>query len=51
MALNLVLKPLIDELFLSYFSQLALRERDHLLGQIFIPSTKTVVGIATGARR
>ena len=34
-ALNLVLKPLVDELFMSYFSELALREGDYLLGQIF----------------
>jgi toluene monooxygenase system protein E len=34
-ALNLVLKPLIDELFLKYLSEMALREDDYLLGQIF----------------
>jgi len=34
-ALNLVLKPLLDEVFMSYLSDLALREGDHLLGQIF----------------
>jgi toluene monooxygenase system protein E len=33
--LNLVLKPLVDELFMNYFSDLALREDDYLLGQIF----------------
>jgi toluene monooxygenase system protein E len=33
--LNLVLKPLIDEVFMTYLSDLALREGDHLLGQIF----------------
>jgi toluene monooxygenase system protein E len=33
--LNLVLKPLMDELFMNHFSELALREGDHLLGQIF----------------
>lgn len=33
--LNLVLKPLIDELFMNYLSELALREGDHLLGQVF----------------
>jgi toluene monooxygenase system protein E len=33
--LNLVLKPLMDELFMNYISELALREGDHLLGQIF----------------
>jgi len=33
-ALNLVLKPLVDELFMNHFSDLALREGDHLLGQI-----------------
>jgi len=33
--LNLVLKPLVDELFMNYFSGLALREDDYLLGQIF----------------
>jgi toluene monooxygenase system protein E len=33
--LNLVVKPLIDELFMKYFSDLALREGDYLLGQIF----------------
>jgi toluene monooxygenase system protein E len=34
-ALNLVLKPLIDELFLKCTSELALGHHDHLLGQIF----------------
>src|SRR6201998_828142 len=34
-ALNLVLKPLLDELFMSCLSEFALREGDHLLGQIF----------------
>jgi toluene monooxygenase system protein E len=33
--LNLVLKPLVDELFMKYVSDLALREDDYLLGQIF----------------
>ncbi len=33
--LNLVLKPLIDELFMKYLSELALSEEDYLLGQIF----------------
>ena len=33
--LNLVLKPLVDELFMKYLSDLALREDDYLLGQIF----------------
>jgi len=33
--LNLVLKPLVDELFMKHFSELALREGDYLLGQIF----------------
>lgn len=33
--LNLVLKPLIDELFMKYLSDVALREDDYLLGQIF----------------
>ena len=33
--LNLVLKPLVDELFLVHFSDFALRQGDHLLGQIF----------------
>ena len=33
--LNLVVKPLIDELFMKYFSDVALREDDYLLGQIF----------------
>jgi toluene monooxygenase system protein E len=33
--LNLVLKPLIDELFMNHFSDLALREGDYLLGQVF----------------
>ena len=33
--LNLVLKPLMDELFMNYVSDLALPEGDHLLGQIF----------------
>jgi len=33
-ALNLVLKPLIDELFLKYTSDLALGQNDHLLGQV-----------------
>jgi hypothetical protein len=34
-ALNLVLKPLLDEIFMSHLSELALREGDYLLGQIF----------------
>jgi toluene monooxygenase system protein E len=33
--LNLVLKPLVDELFMKHLSDLALREEDYLLGQIF----------------
>jgi toluene monooxygenase system protein E len=33
--LNLVLKPLVDELFMKYVGELALREDDYLLGQIF----------------
>ena len=33
--LNLVLKPLVDELFMKYLSDLALGEEDYLLGQIF----------------
>ena len=32
--LNLVLKPMIDEIFMNHFSDLALREGDYLLGQI-----------------
>lgn len=32
--LNLVLKPLIDELFMKHLSDLALRQDDYLLGQI-----------------
>src|ERR1700728_1361382 len=34
-ALNLVLKPMIDDLFLKHTSDLALGHNDHLLGQIF----------------
>lgn len=34
-ALNLVLKPLMDELFMSHLSELALREGDYLVGQVF----------------
>jgi toluene monooxygenase system protein E len=33
--LNLVLKPLVDELFMKYLSDVALRQDDYLLGQIF----------------
>ncbi len=33
--LNLVLKPLVDELFMKHVSDLALREDDYLLGQVF----------------
>ena len=33
--LNVVLKPLIDELFMRYVGELALHEDDYLLGQIF----------------
>jgi hypothetical protein len=33
--LNLVLKPLVDELFMKCVSDLALRHDDYLLGQIF----------------
>ena len=34
-ALNLVLKPLVDELFMNHLSERALREGDYLLGRIF----------------
>jgi toluene monooxygenase system protein E len=34
-ALNLVLKPLIDEVFMNHLSDVALREGDYLLGQVF----------------
>ena len=34
-ALNLVLKPMIDDLFLKHTSDLALGHNDHLLGQMF----------------
>jgi toluene monooxygenase system protein E len=34
-ALNLILKPMIDELFLKYTGDLALGQEDHLLGRIF----------------
>lgn len=33
--LNLVLKPLMDELFMNHLGKLALREGDYLLGQVF----------------
>src|SRR5262249_3936959 len=33
--LNLVLKPLVDEFFMSHLSELPLREGDNLLGQVF----------------
>src|ERR1700751_1294493 len=33
--LNLVLKPLMDEVFMNHLSDLALREGDYLLGQLF----------------
>jgi toluene monooxygenase system protein E len=33
--LNLVLKPLMDEIFMNHLSDLALREGDYLLGQVF----------------
>ena len=33
--LNLVLKPLIDEIFMTHLSELALREGDYLLSQVF----------------
>jgi toluene monooxygenase system protein E len=33
--LNLVLKPLVDEVFMNHFSDLALREGDYLLGRVF----------------
>lgn len=32
--LNLVLKPLVDELLMNHFSELALREGDYLLGRV-----------------
>lgn len=34
-ALNLVLNPMVDDLFMNHLSDLALREGDHLLGQVF----------------
>ena len=33
--LNLVLKPLVNEVFMNHFSDLALREGDYLLGRVF----------------
>jgi toluene monooxygenase system protein E len=33
--LNLVLKPLVDNLFMKYVSELALHQNDYLLGRIF----------------
>ena len=33
--LNLVLKPLMDEVFMNHLSDVALRESDYLLGQVF----------------
>jgi toluene monooxygenase system protein E len=33
--LNLVLKPMVDQLFMKHFSDLALERGDYLLGQIF----------------
>ena len=33
--LNLVLKPLVDEFFMKHVSDLALRDDDYLLGQVF----------------
>jgi toluene monooxygenase system protein E len=33
--LNLVLKPLMDEVFMNHLSDVALREGDYLLGQVF----------------
>lgn len=33
--LNLVLKPLVDELFMKHLSELALLEDDYLIGQVF----------------
>ena len=33
--LNVVLKPLVDELFMKYLSDVALRQDDYLLGQVF----------------
>lgn len=33
-ALNLVLKPMIDELCMKHLSELALTQKDHLLGQV-----------------
>jgi hypothetical protein len=33
-ALNLVVKPLMDEIFMNHLSDLALREGDYLLGQV-----------------
>ena len=34
-ALNLVLKPMVDELFMKHTSDLALGHNDHLLGRVF----------------
>jgi toluene monooxygenase system protein E len=33
-ALNLILKPMIDELFMKHAADLALGQNDHLLGQV-----------------
>jgi hypothetical protein len=47
--LNLVLKPLVDQLFMKHLSDLALERGDYLLGQIFTRSTRTVSGASNGA--
>jgi hypothetical protein len=49
-ALNLLLKPMFDELFLKHFSDLALREMIICLGRFFTRSMKTANGIGSGVR-
>ena len=39
-ALNLVLKPLVDEVFMNHLSEVALLEGDYLLGQVFYSLNK-----------
>jgi hypothetical protein len=46
-ALNLVLKPLVDEVFMNHLSDLALRKGDYLLGQVFLLA-KPRLSLASG---
>jgi hypothetical protein len=50
-AVNLVLKPMLNELFLTHVPSLALGKGDYLRARFSLRSMKTASGTASGARR